>query len=184
MWTDADGKAYDSAIQRLTNYMQRVKNSFGKMHVNNGAVKAIDETTPYQIDYSREFYMFDIVPMGAPRMTQSDRWKTDPNHPDINRRQRVCVTQYFAYKSALIAQANVMNFEIDSCLDILFLIPMPASWSDKKKKAMNGLPCKVKPDTDNLIKGFKDALCKNDSYIWKEHSEKRWAYMGSIIVFK
>jgi Holliday junction resolvase RusA-like endonuclease len=184
MWSNKDGKAYNSAIKKLTAYMQRVRSSFGKMHVNDGVLKTIDETTPYQIDYTRQFYLFDIIPMGAVRMTQSDKWKTDPNHEDINKRQRECVRQYFAYKSALIAQSNMMNFEVDSCLDILFLIPMPASWTDKKKKDMNGMPCKVKPDTDNLIKGFKDALCKNDSYIWKEQSEKRWAYSGSIIVFK
>jgi Holliday junction resolvase RusA-like endonuclease len=61
---------------------------------------------------------------------------------------------------------------------------MPDSWSNKKKEKMNGLPCKVKPDTDNITKGIKDTFSKNDSNIWKESAEKRWAYRGSIIIFK
>ena len=80
-------------------------------------------------------------------------------------------------------QANLMKFEIQSILDVLFLIPMPDSWSEKKKEAMNGLPCKVKPDTDNLTKAIKDTFCVNDSHIWKETAEKRWAYKGCVIIF-
>lgn len=184
MWSDVDGAAYDSAMTRLKGHMERVKKSFGRMFFNEGRVNQVDANLPYEIDYKRRFYLFDIIPMGAIRMTQSDKWKLDPNHANAEKRQRIPVTKYFAYKTALIAQANMMNYEVGQFLDILFLIPMPESWSEKKKKRMNGLPCDVKPDTDNLVKGFKDALCKNDSYVWKEHAEKRWSFMGSIIVFE
>jgi Holliday junction resolvase RusA-like endonuclease len=163
--------------------MARVKTSYGRTHVNHGKMLEYDETKPYQLDMSRSFYLFDIVPISAPRMTQSDKWKLDPNHPDINKRQRVVIKNYFAYKKTLKMQAKILEYNVSPCLDILFLMPMPNSWSNKKKKEMNGLPCKVKPDTDNLVKAFKDALCENDSFIWREISEKRWAYFGSIIVF-
>ena len=77
-----------------------------------------------------------------------------------------------------------MKYEVKSILDVLFLIPMPKSWSKKKKEQMNGLPCKVRPDTDNLMKAIKDTFCKEDSHIWREIAEKRWAYTGSVIIFE
>jgi Holliday junction resolvase RusA-like endonuclease len=61
---------------------------------------------------------------------------------------------------------------------------MPNSWSEKKKQTMNGMPCEVKPDTDNITKAIKDTLRKNDSDIWYEKAEKRWAFNGSIIIFQ
>lgn len=163
---------------------ERVRKSFGSTYINNGKNIEINEEKPYKLDSSRQFFLFDIVPISAPRMTQSDRWKLNPEHPDINKRQRPVVTKYFAYKNLLILQGKQMKFEIKSILDVLFIIPMPDSWSMKKKERMNGLPCKVKPDTDNLLKAIKDTFCKNDSHIWKETAEKRWGFKGSVIIFE
>jgi Holliday junction resolvase RusA-like endonuclease len=117
-------------------------------------------------------------------MTQSDKWKTNPNHLDPNKRQRKEVTQYFAFKDALVLQANKMKFELKTTLDAVYFTPMPDSWSKKKKERMNGFPCKVKPDTDNITKGIKDALKKSDSEVWFEKAEHRYAYHGSIIIFE
>lgn len=161
---------------------KRVQHSIGTNFVNGGVVREYVEE-PYILDRSRQYYMFDIVPMGAPRMTQSDRWKVNPNHKDPQKRQREVVTRYFRYKDLLRHHAKDTNFEIGNVLDILFLIPMPNSWSKKKKDRMNGMPHKQKPDVDNLVKGFMDAMKKDDSDLWKTTSEKRWAYKGSIIIF-
>jgi hypothetical protein len=89
---------------------------------------------PYELDQTRRFFLFDLVPISAPRMTQSDRWRLNPEHPDINKRQRPVVTKYFAYKNNLVLQGNIMNFEIKPVLDVLFIMPMPNSWSGKKKR--------------------------------------------------
>ena len=48
---------------------------------------------------------------------------------------------------------------------------------------MNRTPCESKPDTDNITKAIKDTLKKEDSEVWWERAEKRWAYKGSIILF-
>jgi Holliday junction resolvase RusA-like endonuclease len=161
----------------------RIRSSFGKCHFNEGNPIDIPRHK-YILDHSRRFYLFDVIPIGAPRMTQSDKWKTNPNHVDPNKRQRKSVTQYFAFKQLLQLQANQMNFKLGNTLDAVYLIPMPNSWSEKKKERMNGLPCEVQPDTDNITKGIKDALRQNDSDIWYEKAEKRWAYNGSIIIFQ
>jgi len=161
----------------------RIKNSFGRCHFNNGSSLDISKEK-YKLDHSRRFYLFDVIPIGAPRMTQSDKWKTNPNHPNPLKRQRKSVTQYFAFKQSLKLQANLMQFELKNALDAVYLIPMPNTWSNKKKERMNGLPCEVQPDTDNITKAVKDTLRKNDSDIWYEKAEKRWAYNGSIIIFQ
>jgi Holliday junction resolvase RusA-like endonuclease len=162
---------------------QRVRHSFGSCHVNDGKRVEYDGDTPYKVDYSRGFYLFDAIPMGKPRATQSDKWKTNPNHPDINKRQRPAITRYLDYKNKLLVHALQMKFEMPEYLDAVYFIPMPNSWSEKKKKEMNGLKMQVKPDTDNITKGIKDIFCKNDSHIWWERAEKRWAFKGSILIY-
>jgi Holliday junction resolvase RusA-like endonuclease len=60
---------------------------------------------------------------------------------------------------------------------------MPASWSKKKREEMDRQPHQNKPDLDNLIKAFKDALLSEDSGVWKYgEMEKRWATRGFIVV--
>jgi Holliday junction resolvase RusA-like endonuclease len=162
----------------------RIRPTLGTTFINEGSRIDYSEDNPYQIDVSRRFYLFDVAPVSKPRMTQSDKWKTNPEHPDINKRQRPSVTRYWAYKNVLKTQAKEMNFEMKPILDVLFLLPMPNSWSNKKKELHNGLPVTVKPDTDNLIKAIKDIFCENDSHIWRDIGEKRWAFKGSVIVFQ
>ena len=152
------------------------------MQVNDGVVN-IYNADKYVLDYSRKFFILNVTPMGAVRMTQSDRWKTNPNHIDPRKRQRSAVQRYFAFKTQLLAEAKKVGFELGECLDMVYLIPMPKSWSNKKKEKMNGLPCKSKPDTDNITKAIKDTLKAEDGDVWYEKAEKRWAFNGSIIVF-
>lgn len=61
-------------------------------------------------------------------------------------------------------------------------MPMPNSWSEKKKAQFDGKPHQQKPDWDNLAKAFCDALCADDSYIYDVRAQKYWARTGSIEV--
>ncbi len=111
--------------------------------------------------------MYPVAPVPKPRMTKSDKWKKRP-----------CVVAYFAYKDKL----NAMGFECPMGAKIIFHMPMPNSWSKKKKDEHNGQPHQKRPDLDNLIKGVWDAIYKEDSHIWQVDAEKRWAYMPAIEV--
>lgn len=162
--------------------MSRIKNSLGTYYHNEGTKMTVSSER-YALDRTREFYLFDIIPVPAPRMTKRDTFFLDPNHADPKKRQRKCVTQYFSFKTELQLQANKMNFELGKYYEVVFIIPMPDSWSKKKKESMNGMTCETTPDTDNLLKALKDTLRKNDSDIWFEIVQKRWAYKGSIIIF-
>ena len=161
----------------------RVRVSLGATQYNKGGLLTLNKDR-FEIDKSREYYLFDVIPMGAVRMTVSDKWKTNPKHPDPKKRQRKAVASYFAFKTLITLQASLMHFEITDYLDAVYFIPMPDSWSNKKKEANNGMPCLSKPDTDNITKAVKDALLKEDSAVWWERAEKRWAYRGSILIYK
>ena len=161
---------------------KRIQNSFGKCHFNDGSCLVMQEGK-YVLDHTRKYYIFDIVPMGAVRMTKSDTWKTNPNHINPLKRQRPAVTKYWAWKNLLTLQANQMGFVLGEHLDAVYLVPMPESWSAKKKEANNGMPCKSKPDIDNYVKAFLDALKKEDGDVWNIKAIKVYAYKGSIILF-
>jgi len=162
--------------------VKRIKHSFGKCHHQKG--KRLEVlATRYVLDQSREFYLFDIVPMGAIRMTNRDRIFTNPDHKDPKKRQRPVVTEYFYFKKNMIAQANLMGFVLPKVFEAVYFIPMPDGWSEKKKAKYNGMPHESTPDEDNITKAIKDSLRKNDSDIWWVKVQKRWAYKGSILIF-
>lgn len=137
-----------------------------------------------EFDSTRSFYVFSVIPMGAVRMTQSDRWKTDPNHFDVKKRQRMAVFNYFNFKNILQLQAKELGYVLGDSLDAVFFIPMPKTWSDKKKREMSGTICKQKPDIDNLVKSVCDTLKKEDKDVWFVKAEKRWSYKGCILIYK
>lgn len=106
-----------------------------------------------------------INPLSKPRMVSSDRWKKRP-----------IVQKYWAYKDLI----RLHKVEIPVPCRIIFNIPMPRTWSEKKRLEMNDRPHQQKPDIDNLIKGLFDAIHEEDCHIWGVHAEKRWAKVGSI----
>jgi Holliday junction resolvase RusA-like endonuclease len=108
-----------------------------------------------------------ITPVSKPRMTQSDKWQ-----------RRVCTTRYWAFKDQLKALWG--EGDLPAAISIKFYIPMPASWSEKKKNLMEGKPHQAKPDIDNLVKSIFDCLAKSDAYIWRVEACKYWAREGSI----
>jgi Holliday junction resolvase RusA-like endonuclease len=69
---------------------------------------------------------------------------------------------------------------LDARFTVVFRVPMPASWSEKRKLATDGSPHQRRPDLDNYIKSFMDSLCTDDSYIYDVHAQKFWARTGSI----
>lgn len=110
-----------------------------------------------------------VNPVPKPRMTKSDRWK-----------QRPAVLRYWDFCDSL--RREVGNYEVPPTLSLVFNVPMPKSWSKKKKAEMDGKPHQQVPDIDNYQKAFLDALCENDSYVYAIRGEKYWATSGSIEV--
>lgn len=112
--------------------------------------------------------IYNIKPVAKPRMTQRDKWE-----------KRKCVVEYWAFKDECKLK-KVMLKDHDS---VLFIIPMPKSWSKKKKEEMNGNLHKQKPDLDNLLKGLMDAVFDDDSALSSVSGlMKVWGENGAIII--
>ena len=107
-----------------------------------------------------------LAPYPKPRMTRSDKWK-----------KRKCVVEYFAWKDELkraIAEPLPPQFKIT------FTVPIPPSTSKKKRAAMVGQPHQQRPDLDNYLKAFLDAIFEEDGHIWNVHAVKVWGEAGGI----
>lgn len=113
--------------------------------------------------------IYDILPVPKPRMTRSDKWK-----------QRDCVMRYRAFCDEV--RLKKVNLPPAGAA-VTFILPMPSSWSRKKRLAMNGQPHQSKPDLSNMIKALEDALHIDDSHIWNYTGlSKLWGDFGRIIV--
>lgn len=119
-------------------------------------------------------YTFDISPMSKPRMVRSDKWK-----------KRAVTESFWAFKKELKLKANLAGLKtLPEVIDaIQFIVPMPDSWSEKKKKSFDGTPHTQRPDLDNFLKGLQDCLCAEDSHIWCINLlAKFWGREGRLII--
>jgi Holliday junction resolvase RusA-like endonuclease len=102
-------------------------------------------------------------PVGKPRMTRADKWKTRP-----------VVMRYRAFADELRLVAGRVPAAPGS-LVVRAFFERPASWSLKKHAEMAGKPHQSKPDADNVLKAVSDALYGEDKSIWHMRIEKFWA---------
>ncbi|AUZ65773.1 MULTISPECIES: RusA family crossover junction endodeoxyribonuclease [Citrobacter] len=112
--------------------------------------------------------IFNITPMGKPRMTRADKWKTRP-----------AVMRYRAFCDEVRLNKVVMP---EAGSHITFVLPMPKSWSQKKRATMKGQAHQHKPDADNMIKALMDALFADDAHIWDFRVTKVWGETGQILI--
>ena len=108
-----------------------------------------------------------IDPLPKPRMTRADRWKKRP-----------CVLRYWDYKTRLQAEMDISGIKIDDVIKVVFCIPMPKSWSKKKRLEMDGKAHQQRPDIDNIMKGLMDSLFQEDSHIHTIYAKKIWGARG------
>lgn len=109
-----------------------------------------------------------IDPMGAPRMTQRDRWKKRP-----------VVERYHAFRDAV--RHNRVRIP-EAGAHITFVIPMPDSWSKARRKANIWQPHQQRPDVDNLAKALLDAVYAEDCRVHDLRVSKIWGDYGMIVV--
>nr|SAY41722.1 Endodeoxyribonuclease RusA [Serratia marcescens] len=111
---------------------------------------------------------YPITPIPKPRMTQKDRWAKRPP-----------VLRYRAFCDEV--QLNRISLP-ESGYHVTFVLPMPESWSKKKRAEMAGKPHQQKPDADNLLKALMDAIYSEDCAVWDVRVTKRWGNAGEIII--
>ena len=122
-----------------------------------------------------QVHRLNIPPCPKPRMTKADRW-----------RKRQSVLKFFAFRDAVRQwpRETMHNkiLEMES-FEIEFHVPMPKSWSKKKRGYMNGAAHQQRPDLDNYLKAWKDSVFEEDSVVWRVKASKMWTDgLGHIIV--
>ena len=130
-----------------------------------------------------KIYRLDIPPCPKPRMTKADRWRKRPS-----------VLKFFAFRDAVKDYINTIkklfdeeqgyfhHLEFDT-FEIEFHVPMPQSWSKKKKADMDKRPHQQRPDLDNYLKAWKDSVYEEDAIVWRVKASKLWTDgTGHIIV--
>lgn len=120
-------------------------------------------------------YEFLVTPIGKPRMTQRDKWLNPP---------RKAVLHYRLAKQGLNWYACEQKYVLQKIINVTFVLPVSASWSNKKKQKMIGQPHEQKPDLDNLLKFFMDSLAPNggDEVVHTITARKIWGEEGKIVV--
>ncbi len=112
--------------------------------------------------------VYQIKPVPKPRMTQSDKWKKRP-----------AVVKYWSF----VDEVQHRCVELHAGDSIIFTMPMPKSWSAKKKREMVGTPHLFRPDLSNLLKALEDAVHQEDSMLWwYKDIKKVWGVTGTIEV--
>ncbi len=112
--------------------------------------------------------IYPIVPTPKPRMTQRDKWQKRP-----------AVMRYRAFADE--CRMRGVTIPEDGSV-VVFTLPMPKSWSGRKRAEMNGQPHTQKPDLSNLVKAIEDAVMKDDSAVHTMAARKVWGERGSIEV--
>ncbi len=119
---------------------------------------------------------YPINPVAKPRMVRSDRWRKRPatqkywHFVDLCKLHRVELPCFGAH--------------------VTFILPMPKSWSKKRKLQYDGKPHmgsmgnppQKDIDLDNLLKALGDANYGNDSGIYDIWVTKIWGFEGKIII--
>ena len=109
--------------------------------------------------------IYHITPVSKPRQTRSDKWK-----------KRDCVMKYRVFAD----ECRLAKVSFKSGDHVIFILPMPKSWSKRKRDRYNGEPHLTTPDLDNLVKSICDSLYSNDSAIWDFRATKIWGEVGGI----
>lgn len=91
--------------------------------------------------------------------------------------------KYRAFADELRWYARVNNYKPKDSLKADFFLPMPKSWSKKKREQKNLTPHDQKPDIDNMIKAFLDVLMEEDKLVAEVHCRKFWGETGRIIIY-
>jgi Holliday junction resolvase RusA-like endonuclease len=122
--------------------------------------------------------ILNITPQTHVRATQGDSVffripREKLRTPGLKRLLRL--ERYNNYKIDLGAEAKRKGFSMPPIgCSITFFIPVPPSWSKKKKKLHHGRFHQSKPDLDNLLKAFMDSLMAEDKQIAHIELSKRW----------
>lgn len=125
----------------------------------------------------------DVTPVSAVRTVQKDavffRIPMDQLRP-AGKNRRIRIERYNRYKISVSALAKAAKFvPPEQGMHVIFHMPVPKSWPKHKKISSHMKLHMIRPDLDNLIKGFLDGLLAEDNFIADLRATKRWVNQES-----
>lgn len=112
--------------------------------------------------------VYPIIPVSAPRQVRRDAF--DPSDH---------VKRYRAFRD----EVRIRHVQLPRPFHhVIFVMPMPKSWSKRQQQQSEGYPHEQKPDRDNLEKALLDSVYGEDSHVWDGRCTKLWGSEGLIIV--
>lgn len=140
-----------------------------------------------RMEICRDALFLPIVPMGYIRQRGNDAYLLRKPEASLSKSQIKYVRtmrRYMGYRDELRKLWGASGLMIpEAGMQLTFFRPMYKSWSDDRRREHWGMPSRRKPDTDNLVKGFIDALVEEDEHIWHlGEPAKYWGDAGWIEV--
>jgi Holliday junction resolvase RusA-like endonuclease len=127
----------------------------------------------------------DIEPMGAVRTTQKQMF-SDKRYKKYKTWKDDIVILWNAELIKLGFKPEEFKFDEIKSIDFVITIPISETLSKKVKQEREdriGRPHQMKPDIDNMLKAFMDALMKEDSHVHTiGRTRKVWGTHGHIVV--
>lgn len=112
--------------------------------------------------------VYPILAVPAPRQVRSDAWRPTDR-----------VQRYHAFRD----EVRIRHVQIPQPFHhVIFVLPIPPSWSQKRKLMMEGMPHQQTPDRDNLEKALLDSVFGQDCAVWDGRTTKVWGAQAMIIV--
>lgn len=106
---------------------------------------------------------------------QIDNGAKHPVHPNYYLNKRISYLRYIQYKKDLKEEAQrQLYFPRTDNFWMKFFLPIPKSWSDKKKRQLCFEPHLNKKDLDNYCKAILDSLYPKDQIVWDFRASKFW----------
>ena len=134
-----------------------------------GLVDSSSEAIAAIVGNNTQSFRAIVDPMGAPRQTRRDAWRPSK-----------AVLRYRKFKDELRAVCGKPPVPVR--LELEFDVPMPRSWSRRKRQLMQGTPHRSRPDVDNMAKAVMDALWTEDGAVAELAARKRWSATGEVRV--
>ena len=130
------------------------------------------QANPHQIsDYRSLDFNFDIEPFGKQRARSGRHRHFTPT------KTRVTESEIAEGVKNKLKELKIWETVTEAVrVDFIFVHAMPQSWSEKKKKAFDGMPCLKIPDWDNVCKLVCDSVSKGG--FWKDDNQ---AYCGEYL---
>ena len=132
-----------------------------------------------------DFKSYPIAAMGKPRMTRGDsitmaKMRGRRRLNERERKREAVLSRWLAYSDEV--KYRRVELALDRYYHLMFILPMPPSWSKRKRAEMLHRKHQQVPDKDNLEKGLLDILHGQDCGAWDGRVTKVWGVDPFIVI--